>query len=906
MNVPAQTVQFEITDLQPTFLDYIQSQKDENTRTFNIQFLFEGDVLSLSGCTATATVTINNIMVEQELDCEVNETNNYVTVVVNAPYSGVMAVQVTLTDGTNTLTMPRPLFVRVARDIAEIAQIDNNTHGSFAEVVREVADARGNYATLAQAINAKMNVNDATVYHVDTTTQTLTYDNTNPKTIYLNARVSYGSVSNRAAVVISTSSKGYQFAITVTGDILMRSGGGTYPTDWTVLYGSSYKKNSINDDNKNSSIFIPTIGAVVSYLVANYIGNGSGTVTENNLATALKNSLYRVDNTTETVAYSADNPRTIYTNARVNGNKPTLIFTLGDDSQLAMHKDGNLYCRTYANGAYGSWIDLKATSIGESNKTSGAYPTVKAVYNFVTAFVESAISGKANTADVNAALTEKENTSDKLTSGEAFSHNKTSPEKYLSALAAYQYGLDHYTSVEDMHYLQSSLANVEAYIGYTESDILGLHADFENKVFTRLGAAVGLSAGSDFNAFPMYGQRRRVVVNENDVIDDRYSPEDITESNTNVDVMVYQPKFYYKVVPLKLEKQSSGLGYHIRKANYYISSTPHAGFKLHPLFYDGNGNEIDYVLFSAYEASYMWRRQDSTTGYIDEIFHDGVNTDTTIETSAVLKSLPGVKPISGQRKAMNKHNMENCALRKSSNWHLDTIQSVSANQLLMAIEYASFNTQSAIGLGIVSNAGSGKNNRSSLTGSTSALGNATGMASETIYDDAGTETPFNNNGKLAVSYRGMENPWGNIWKHVNGINIWGDGTMNGGQVYIADNFNFNEEVKDETTINNVRYKYSSAGFTVANTNGYISAFGYGDETYDWLFVPSETTGTNSIPVGDSFWGESNMHDYLIALLGGHWDYGDVSGVFYWNCHYTPDYRNFAIGGRLLYVPTATV
>ena len=156
MNVPAQTVQFEITDLQPTFLDYIQSQKDENTRTFNIQFLFEGDVLSLSGCTATATVTINNIMVEQELACEVNETNNYVTVVVNAPYSGVMAVQVTLTDGTNTLAMPRPLFVRVARDIAETAQIDDNTHGSFAEVVREVAEARGTYTTLHDAIATKL------------------------------------------------------------------------------------------------------------------------------------------------------------------------------------------------------------------------------------------------------------------------------------------------------------------------------------------------------------------------------------------------------------------------------------------------------------------------------------------------------------------------------------------------------------------------------------------------------------------------------------------------------------------------------------------------------------------------------------------------------------------------------
>lgn len=43
--------------------------------------------------------------------------------------------------------------------------------------------------------------------------------------------------------------------------------------------------------------------------------------------------------------------------------------------------------------------------------------------------------------------------------------------------------------------------------------------------------------------------------------------------------------------------------------------------------------------------------------------------------------------------------------------------------------------------------------------------------SETIYDVAGSETPFNTNGKLAISYRGMENPWGNIWKHTNGINL---------------------------------------------------------------------------------------------------------------------------------------
>ena len=493
-------------------------------------------------------------------------------------------------------------------------------------------------------------------------------------------------------------------------------------------------------------------------------------------------------------------------------------------------------------------------------------------------------------------LNAKESTANKVTAV----NSSASDTQYPSAKAVFDFGADILDDVnEEISDTNADIADLKAYIGYIDGDILGLHADFENKVFTRLGAAVGLTAGQDFNAFPMYGQRRRVVVDSNGVIDETESPENITENDTNVDVMVYQPKFYYKVVPLKLEKQSGGLGYHIRKANYYISSTPHAGFKLHPLFYDANGNEVDYVLFSAYEASYMWRRQVNATDYINEIFHDGVDTDTTIDTTAVLKSLPGVKPISGQYKAMNKVNMENCALRKSSNWHLDTIKSVSANQLLVAVEYGTFNTQSAIGLGIVNNSNSNSNNCSSLTGSTSAetFNTASGMASETIYDDAGTETPFNTNGKVAVSYRGMENPWGNIWKHVNGINIWGDGTMNGGQVYIADNFNFNESSRSEN--------YKSAGFTIANTSGYISAFGYGDEDYDWLFIPSETAGNSSIPVGDREFCTSNLSAYKIARYGGNWVLGNPAGAFCLDCNSSTGFNYLYIGGRLLYVPTAT-
>ncbi len=600
---------------------------------------------------------------------------------------------------------------------------------------------------------------------------------------------------------------------------------------------------------------------------------------------------FTFDNTTVNVVYNANNPKIIYTNALVNGKNAFVLTTSNNYYQIALCADGTEYARELTAGGattYKPWVLVnnentvnKTSAITASNKTSTTlYPSIKAVVDYIAANYEAL--------------------SNKLTSEAGIDGDSTDTE-YPTAKAVFDLGVQIVDDInEDITETNANLSDLKAYIGYTSGDILGLQADFENKVFTRLGAAVGLSAGSDFNAFPMYGQRRRVVVDSTGEIQPSLNPEEIENTDTAYDVMVYQPKFYYKVVPIKLAKQSGGLGYHIRKANYYISSTPHAGFKLHPLFYDANGNEVDYVLFSAYEASYMYWRAISPTAGTYEIFHDGVDTDTTIETSAVLKSLPGVKPISGQYKAMNKVNMENCALRKSSNWHLDTIQSVSANQLLMAIEYGTFNTQNAIGMGIVSNASSGSHNCSSLTGSTSAamFNTNSGMASETIYDVAGTETPFNTNGKLAVSYRGMENPWGNIWKHINGINLWGNGSMGGGQTYICSDFNFDESKHSGN--------YESTGFTISDSSGYISAFGYGKEEYDWLFLPSETTGNSSLPVGDFAYVTPDLNGYKIFKLGSAWTTGDSAGFFDWYGLDAAGNRSYAFGGRLLYVPTATV
>ena len=438
---------------------------------------------------------------------------------------------------------------------------------------------------------------------------------------------------------------------------------------------------------------------------------------------------------------------------------------------------------------------------------------------------------------------------------------------------------------------KADVDDVKAFVGYTDEDIVGLCVDFENKTFTRLAGAVGLSQGADFDRFAMYGGRKRCNVLDDGTITAYYGDEGYTEDGSNGQVMVYQPAFYYKVVPLKLEKNSdSGIGYHIRKANYYVSSKPKTGFKLHPAFYDENGNAINYILFSADEGSMY---DVSAKAYVN----DNVDESIVYEDGDLLCSVAGKKPISGLRKGIGtKSNLETMAQNRGSGWHLETIQAVSANQILMLVELGMMNSQKGVGRGVTDISGNTAYNCSSLTGSTTDLGNGTGQAKETINEIGGTKTTYNVNDKVSVSYRGIENPWGNITKQIQGINIWGDGTMAGGQPYIANDFAFNESKHSDN--------YEPVGFTLPNANGFIKAMGYGSENYDWLLMPSEIGGTSALPVGDYLYIASNLNGYRITQFGGGWQSGDSAGGFYQIANGSVGGRSRSAGGRLVYIPTA--
>ena len=438
----------------------------------------------------------------------------------------------------------------------------------------------------------------------------------------------------------------------------------------------------------------------------------------------------------------------------------------------------------------------------------------------------------------------------------------------------------------------SGVTDIRAYLGMIETeDVLGITMDYKNKTCTRIAGAKNLTAGADFDKFSMYGGRKRCNVSDGGTINAYYGDEGYTEDGSNGQVMVYQPKFYYLVCPLEYDRQETGYGYHLRKANYYISETQRAGFKLHPAFYDKNGNEVDYILMSAYEGCIY---DTSANAYLK-------NNEQVMDASKdKFSSIAGARPATGVSQDLTRPNIEQMAKNRGEGWHSLGIKTASMEQLLMIVEMGMMNLQTAIGQGVVNLPWTtGSDTTSSYagaTGSTASLGNGTGRATKTTTYEGGKATEYTVDGKTSICYRGVENFWGNIWKFAYGINFYCEvGKPFLG--YVCKDFNYAESKKTDN--------YENIGFALPSENGYVSAMGYSTK-YDWLFLPSEVKGNSSLPVGDYYYQNNTWDGYRIARLGGSWVNGSDAGVFYWYLFYGVGYRVRDIGGRLVYVPTVTV
>ena len=433
-------------------------------------------------------------------------------------------------------------------------------------------------------------------------------------------------------------------------------------------------------------------------------------------------------------------------------------------------------------------------------------------------------------------------------------------------------------TIGDVQELQKQISDLEAYVGYTDNDVYGVEVDFTNKKFTRLAGAVNRIAGSGFDDIHCFGGRRRCNLKEDGTVTAYYGDAAFTTSGkmtdgTPVQVMVEQPKFYYKVVPLNTEIITEGEnhGQHIRKARYYISDKPKTGFKLHPAFIE-NGKTNDFIYLSAFEGC-LW--DTSSSAYI---LDDSQVADFSAD---MLSSIANAKPASGITQVLTRKNTRLLAEKRGSGWEQSYAATAACSQLLMLIEYATFNMQSAIGMGAVNKPDDGNTNMSDITGATVNLGNVSGAVTNT-------------EGVQIISYRGEENFWGNIWTWVDGMNEQNPSTFEEGKhgrLYVADH-GFVDDVSTSP--------YKDTRICPCFGTGYISAFGYSEE-FDWLFVPTEKAGNSALPVGDFFWNQNP--GWRVAILGASWRDGADAGAFslYLDNASAGRYRD--VGGRLVYVPS---
>ena len=399
---------------------------------------------------------------------------------------------------------------------------------------------------------------------------------------------------------------------------------------------------------------------------------------------------------------------------------------------------------------------------------------------------------------------------------------------------------------------------------YQNENIIGLEIDYINKTFTRLQGAKNKTPGSDFDKYTMLGGRKRCIVNENGTIERFLSASDTLSNIADKRIMVYQPQCYYMRLPISTTITANGTK--INKEHIYLSDTKYAGFELHPIFKDKNGNAVKYVLLPAYESG---------TLRANGVFSKNDEQDINFATDKLV-SIVNTKPISGYIQNFTYEAAEQMAHNNGEGWELTDLRFESLNQMLMSIEYGSMNLQDTFDLGLSRVSINGEINISSISGSTHNLLNTSGRAESTTNITNGNTNVYEDEGRCAISYRGLENPYGNIWRFIGGV-----------------------EVKNRV----LSFNGEDIDFMLPTVPGWISAFGY-DENHKWAFLPIECDGNSILPVGDyaHLTASANINS---GLAGGLINSQDYCGPFYYgfnvakaNYHYRSD------SARVMYIPTA--
>lgn len=296
---------------------------------------------------------------------------------------------------------------------------------------------------------------------------------------------------------------------------------------------------------------------------------------------------------------------------------------------------------------------------------------------------------------------------------------------------------------------------------------------------------------------------------------------EVVDEHGNVFVKI--PKFYSRIT-----KNGNGTYKH------QLSGYRYEGFTT--LFVDGQGNEIDYVLVGKYEASGSITKAESKSG----------------KTVLVNISLPELRTA--------------CRANGDGYQQYDLLIDAIIKELFL-IEMATTNSQSIM-YGYMNS-----NSAAVQTGRT-----------DGVKTSSGSDTS-NSDGKHACKYRGIENPWGNVYKWCDGI------TFSSEKIYIClDPTKYVSE--------NTEAPYFYVGNRVLNSSGYIKEIEQFDR-FPLLGYPSAVSGGS----GSTYYCDSSYnYGGTVLYVGGGWDFGLDGGLWYGNGSVSASHSYSNFGGRLCYKP----
>nr|DAH35458.1 MAG TPA: tail collar fiber protein [Caudoviricetes sp.] len=358
-----------------------------------------------------------------------------------------------------------------------------------------------------------------------------------------------------------------------------------------------------------------------------------------------------------------------------------------------------------------------------------------------------------------------------------------------------------------------------------------------------------------------------------------------TQDGSQGQVMIELPEFFYKFYTHadgSYEVRISArplTGYHVRSKMYigaYEASLQRSTMKLCSVVntttdYRGGGNQ------SAWDGTYR----------------------SQLGMPVTLISLTNFREAARRRKA------------NSTEWNAYLYEAHKWLFWFFAIEYATLNTQAdynaeptsegyrqgGLGPGVTSWTGEAWNTYNNYypiipCGVTDKLGNGTGVVTYTIKNEEGV-------GFKSFSvprYRGIENPFGHIWKFVDGINIRISPTEeNGGdglsKIYVC---------KDPDKFSSTSYEgYTYIG-NEARENGWVKTI-VGGEHGD--IIPTEIGGGSTRRYCDYHYTNIPTTETLRAVLfsGAAVD-GSGAGLVFANSDYAPSAASASVGSRLCFLP----